>query len=364
MGLPLAHQPGVSTEELDVKKLAYLLVFDMRKCGGHFDSPARSSFRNKECISPAAGRVLGIQMSATALLGCLDEESDFSQSGLLTPALALLKDFFIFRTPHTSIDTASQLSIFLCPICFLPFIPQVLIPRVLSKKNLCMLNFISESASWRSQTGTKNLLEITTSIRGKGHRGCIWLQEPFKLPWVWVAELWKTKHRQSESKGTAFSTCIRFVYSSLLLLQLSPTQKMVTTISSCSRLKSWSLFWPWSLILHFWSVRKSSQLHHQNNPKYDPFSSPRMPTPGPSHYYHCWLGLLKFPPSQTLSLHPYNLFLTQQPKWSFKTKVQSCVSLAQNPPVLSILFGAKSSVLLWLLSGFSREPEPIGYRWI
>lgn len=136
----------------------------------------------------------------------------FSQSGLLTPALALLKDFLIFRTPHTSIDTASQLNIFLCPICFLPFIPQVLIPRVLSKKNLCMLNFISESASWRSQTGTKNLLEITTSLRGKCDRGCIWLQKPFKLPWVWVAELCKAKHRQSESKG---SNCLFYMHSDL-----------------------------------------------------------------------------------------------------------------------------------------------------
>lgn len=53
---------------------------------------------------------------------------------LLTSALAVLKDYLIFRSPHTSVDTASHH--FLCPVGFLSFIPQLLIPRVLSKKVL------------------------------------------------------------------------------------------------------------------------------------------------------------------------------------------------------------------------------------
>lgn len=151
---------------------------DVRECGGCCDTPLKYPFWNKEHISSGS--------------------RPLAQSS--SPTQKVLKDHLSFRTPHTSIDTVSRLYISFCPLCFLPFIPWMLIPRAFFTKSPACYNS-SQSASWASQPRMEHFLEITTSNRGKCHYGCIWLQ-PFNLPWVWVNELCEARHRQSESKGS------------------------------------------------------------------------------------------------------------------------------------------------------------------
>lgn len=104
---------------------------------------------------------------------------------LLAPTREVLKGHLSFRTPHTSIDTVSWLYIFFCPLCFLPFIPWILIPRAFfTKSPACYTS--SQSASWASQPRTKHFLEITTSHRGSRKEAtAIYMCDSDVLTQVW-----------------------------------------------------------------------------------------------------------------------------------------------------------------------------------
>ena len=143
LDLPLADQPWVSADELDIEKLACLLVTYARKCGGHLIQHPDPPSEIKNVFPQLWQWLRNTDVSSQPFQDCLRwREWLFSQvtsfpgqqavplPRLLTPALAVLKDYLIFRSPHTSVDAASHH--FLCPVGFLSFIPQLLIPRVLS----------------------------------------------------------------------------------------------------------------------------------------------------------------------------------------------------------------------------------------